>query len=77
MKKNEVTVRFADLVDKANRINGRAKDRRFYPMQDNRGGRLMDFGMYDYHTKRYVLSNIHDNHAPAALAEIEKMLGIR
>jgi hypothetical protein len=74
MKKNEISVRFAGLVDKAHAVNGRAKDKRFYPMQEIRGGRLSDFGMYDYHLKRYVLSSVHANDAPSALAEIEKML---
>lgn len=75
MKKNEVSVKFAGLVDKAQSINARTKDKRFLPMQENRGGRLSDFGMYDYQSKRYVLSSVHDVGAPSALAEIEKMLG--
>lgn len=74
MKKNEISVRFAGLVDKAHAANGRAKEKRFYPMQEIRGGRLSDFGMYDYHSKRYVLSSVHANNAPSALAEIEKLL---
>jgi len=77
MKKNEITVRFADIVDKAHAANARARNRRFYPMQENRGGRLVDFGMYDYQTKRYILSNIHDNNAPRVLTEIERMIGAR
>lgn len=75
MKKNEIGVRFAGLVDKAHSVNAKIRDKRFLPMQENRGGRLSDFGMYDYQTKRYVLSSVHAVDAPAALAEIEKMLG--
>lgn len=74
MKKNEISVRFAGLVDKAHSLNARGKEKRFYPMQDIRGGRLSDFGMYDYTTKRYVLSSVHAVDAPSAIAEIEKML---
>lgn len=77
MKKNEITVRFAGLVDNANKANAKARNRRFFPMQEIRGGRLSDFGMYDYHKKKYVLSSVHSNDAPSALAEIEKMINNR
>jgi len=74
MKKNEIVVRFSELADTALSINARTKDKRFYPMTDGRNGKLIDFGMYDYTTKRYVLSNIHAANAKSALVEIEKMI---
>lgn len=74
MKKNEIAVRFADLVDHANQINARGKEKRFYAMSESYNGRLSDFGMYDYNTKKYVLSNVFATDAPERLAEIERLL---
>ena len=74
MKKNEIAVRFGDLVDRAGQMNARAKEKRFYAMSEGYNGKLADFGMYDYTTKKYVLSNVFATDAPAKLAEIEKML---
>jgi hypothetical protein len=74
VKKNEIAVRFGDLVDRANHINSKAKEKRFYAMSEGYNGKLADFGMYDYNTKKYVLSNVFATDAPDRLAEIERML---
>ncbi len=74
MKKNELSVRFADLIDQANKVNAKNKEKRFYAMSESRNGKLVDFGMYDYTTKKYVLSNVFSTDAMARLAEIERMI---
>lgn len=74
MKKNEITVRFADLIDQANKVNARIKEKRFYAMSESRNGKLVDFGMYDYSTKKYILSNVFSSDAIARLTEIERMI---
>jgi len=74
VKKNELSVRFADLIDQANKVNARNKEKRFYAMSESRNGKLVDFGMYDYTTKKYVLSNVFSADATARLAEIERMI---
>lgn len=74
MNKNEITVRFADLTDKAEKTNAKNKTKRFLPMTESRNGKLFEFGMYDGERKRYVLSNIYASDAAERLAEIEKML---
>lgn len=74
MSKAEISVKFAELSDEAEKANGRAKGRRFLPMSQYRSGKLHDFGLYDYTTKRYTLCNIHSGQAPKVLAEMKKML---
>lgn len=75
MNRNEISVNFADLADQAENLNRRGRLRRFYPMQQNRGGRLWQFGMYDGVSKKYVLSEINDRQAAERLREIRSMLG--
>lgn len=74
MSKAEITVKFAELSDMAFKVNGRIKNRRFYPMSQNRKNKLYEFGIYDYKTKRYVLECIHSPDAYKALNEIQEML---
>ena len=74
MSKSDMSAKFAELSDEAYRLNGKLKDRRFYPMSHNRNHRLYEFGLYDYKTKRYVLECIHSPNAPSALTEVRSML---
>ena len=74
MSKAEITVKFAELSDEALALNGRIRDKRFYPMSHNRNHRLYEFGIYDYKTKKYVLESIHSSRAYKALGEIRSML---
>ena len=74
MSRNEIAVSFADLVDQAEGLNRAARDRRWFPMQVIRGGRLLEFGMYDGERKKYVLSAANDREAPNRLVEIRQLL---
>ena len=74
MSKAEITVKFAELSDEAYKVNGKIKDRRFYPMTENRNNRLYEFGVYDYKTKKYVLECIHSPDAEKALKEIKSLI---
>jgi len=74
MSKADMSGRFAELSTLAYKANQRLKDRRFYPMSHDRNGRLYEFGVYDYKTKRYVLECIHSPDAYKALDEMEAML---
>lgn len=74
MSKEEITVKFAELTDEANKVNGRLKGRRFYPMSHYHNNKLADFGMYDYYNQRHILGSIHSSSAPAVLGEIADML---
>ena len=74
MSRNEIAVSFADLVDQAEGLNRTNRDRRWFPIQVVRGGRLLEFGMYDGRRKRYVLSSINDREANSRLVEIRNML---
>lgn len=74
MNRNEISVNFADLSDQAESFNRRNRQRRFYPMQQFRGGKLWQFGMYDGVRKKYVLSEVNDREASVRISEIRKML---
>lgn len=74
MSKSDIAQRFSELSREAYGVNGRIKNRRFYPMSHDRNGRLYEFGLYDYKTKRYVLECIHSPNAFKALDEVKAML---
>lgn len=74
MSRNEIAVTFADLVDQAEGLNRANRDRRWFPMQVVRGGRLLEFGMYDGVRKKYVVCAANDRDASGRLVEIRQML---
>ena len=74
MSKADMSDRFVELSTLAYKTNQRIKNRRFYPMSHDRNGRLYEFGLYDYQTKRYVLECIHSPNAYKALDEVKAML---
>lgn len=72
MSKKINTARFDSLVKMADGLNRKRGMKRFLPIQ-SRDGRILVFGMYDYLTKKYILSEpfVDVNHA---FDEIEEML---
>jgi len=80
MNKDEIKIKFAELTDLANDENKKVKNKlgreRFIPMRQERHGKLQEFGLYDYVTKRYTLGNIHAGNAQKILNEIKAMLAV-
>jgi len=74
VSKSELVVKFAELADQAIALNGKIRERRFYPMAQSYNQKLVEFGMYDYKTKKYVLEGIHSPKAMKALGDIRAML---
>jgi len=74
MSKAEVAVKFAELSDRATKQNARIKNKRFLPMSHVRHGKIQEFGLYDYVTKRYTLGSIHSGKAQNILKEMSQML---
>lgn len=61
--KNVDIARFDRLVKQSEKLNGKAGFTRFYPIRSTeiigkvgKTTRILVFGMYDYKTKKYVLS---------------------
>jgi hypothetical protein len=80
MNKDEIKIRFAELSDLASDENKKVKNKlgreRFIPMRQERHGKLQEFGLYDYVTKRYTLGNIHAGNAQKILNEMKVMLAV-
>lgn len=74
MSKAEIAVKFAELSDLAEKQNRAIKDKRYLPMSQIRHGKLQEFGLYDYTTKRYTLGSIHSGKAQTILKEMSQML---
>lgn len=75
MTKKEIDIKFAELCDLAREKNRQTKGmKRYLPMAHRRHGKLQEFGLYDYVTKRYTLGNIHSGKAQKILNEIQVML---
>jgi hypothetical protein len=60
MKKTDVIATFERLSARAEKRNSDAKERRFWPIQ-TKEGKVPIFGMYDYKSKKYVLSRPFDD----------------
>jgi len=80
LKKEEITIKFAELADEADRANAKVKNQlgreRFILMSQSRHGKLQEFGLYDYVTKRYTLGNVHSGKAQKILGEMKSMLAV-
>lgn len=74
MSKQEVSIRFAELSDLAKSQNAKIKNKRYLPMSHTRHGKLQEFGLYDYVTKKYTLGSIHSGKAQKILNEMKQML---
>lgn len=74
MSKQEVSIKFAELSDLAISQNAKIKNKRYLPMSHTRHGKLQEFGLYDYVTKKYTLGSIHSGKAQKILNEMKQML---
>lgn len=72
MSKKIDTARFDKIVKTAEALNRKRGMKRFLPIQ-SRDGRILVFGMYDYQTKKYVLSEPFVD-VNKAFDEIDEML---
>ena len=61
------------LVDTANRF---LSEKRFYAMSKFEQGRYIEFGVYDYETKKYILSNIYSNTREDELNRMKSLLSV-
>jgi hypothetical protein len=59
------------LFSEADAYNS-ANVRRFFPMLGHKDGKMVEFGMYDYQTKKYVLFDIYSLDQQAQLREFEE-----
>lgn len=59
MKKADLA-RFDDIAKTADRYNSKHGSKRFYSIK-SRDGKIVTIGMYDYNTKKYVLSKPFDD----------------
>lgn len=74
MSKQEIAIKFAELSDLAATQNAKIKNKRYLPMSHIRHGKLQEFGLYDYVSKKYTLGNIHSGKAQKILNEMKTML---
>ncbi len=74
MSKQEIAIKFAELSDQANLQNRKIKIKRYLPMSHMRNGKLQEFGLYDYVTKKYALGSIYSVKAQKILNEMKIML---
>ena len=66
---------FQELVRRAEELNARpGNDKRFFPMQDGRRGRLTTVGVYDHKSKKYVLCDLLAHNIRDNLDQMDKMI---
>ena len=54
LRKNVMSV-----FTRANNYNAKNSVKRFYSMAEYKNGKLIEYGIYDYQTKKYVLHDIY------------------
>lgn len=74
MSKQEIAIKFAELSDLAITQNRKIKNKRYLPMSHMRNGKLQEFGLYDYTTKKYTLGSVYSVKAQKILNEMKAML---
>lgn len=66
---------FVAITKKCESYNSTNKCKRFLPMQHtNRKGHVSSIGVYDYDTKKYVLTDVRSVDAPSCIQEMKRML---
>lgn len=71
---NEVQSSVKSLFSRANAYNDANSVRRFYRMAQHKDGKLVEYGLYDYQTKKHVLFDIYSREQSENLAEFEQFL---
>jgi len=75
MKRKDTEKDFQKLVRKAEEYNARpGNDKRFFPINDHRRGRLITLGMYDYISKKHAVCDLLAHNVQTILADIEDMI---
>lgn len=60
------------MSNEAEEYNSKNSVRRFYPMTHFEDNKMIEYGLYDYQTKKYVLFNIYSLDQIEQLQEMEK-----
>ena len=66
--------KFEKIAEQAEKYNIENKIVRFYPMTQLRYGKLQTIGLYDYKTKKYVLTDTQGPDVASAITEMEQMV---
>lgn len=76
MKNYLLRQKVSDIFFKIDRDNEKFRNhKRYQTMTTYNGGKLIEYGVYDYKTKKYVLHNCYSLHADRNLQEIEEFYG--
>lgn len=74
MRKNNPVSRFQQICDAADTFNARTKNKRFWPMSKYSGHYLVQVGLYDYQTKKYILKDTRSPKVGSAFDYMENLI---
>ena len=78
MKNNDLRDRVADIFDGIRKRNSKTKHglKRFYPMSQNQGTKLVEYGAYDYESKKFMLFDCYSQTSEKDLRELENFVTV-
>ena len=76
MHNNQIREKVSELIASTLSYNSTHSCKRFYPITTNRHGKLIEYGVYDYQTKKYVLHNSKARTLSSDLIEFEKFVEV-
>lgn len=63
-----------NMFERANNYNQKNSARRFMPMTEYKNNKLIEYGLYDYQTKKYVLFDIYSLRQKENLEEFNQFI---
>jgi len=73
MKDHALRGRVAEIFSQADEVNKKS-GKRFYTMTEIEGHKLVEYGIYDYFTKKYVLFDCYSRDIEKHLTEMESFI---
>lgn len=76
MKNHVLRNRVIEIFSQADEINKRSGGRRFYSLTETKGHKLIEYGLYDYFRKKYVLFDCYSRDIEEHLKDMENFIRI-
>lgn len=74
MKNEEIRAAADQILSRCDALNRKSGFKRFLPFHSYRGGKLFEYGVYDYSTKKYVLNYAHSLTVEDDLKELDQFV---
>lgn len=63
------------ILERADNQNSQNSNKRFWPITQFKNGKLIEYGVYDYKTKKYLLYTTYSLNIEEEIKELENFIG--